>query len=111
MNFYDLVELMAKLRSPGGCPWDRSRVIEDLRPYILEEAMELVEAIDTKDAEKVKEELGDLLLEILFVTTICEEDGKFTIDDVTRTLGEKLIERHPHIFGDEKLTTPKEVET
>ena len=110
MNFYDLVELMKKLRSPDGCPWDRSRVIEDLRPYILEEAMELVEAIDAKDAGKVKEELGDLLLEILFVTTICEEDGKFTIDDVTRTLGEKLIERHPHIFGDEELTTPKEVE-
>ncbi len=111
MNFYDLVELMAKLRSPGGCPWDRSRVIEDLRPYILEEAMELVEAIDTKEAGKIREELGDLLLEILFVSRICEEDGKFTIDDVTSAIGEKMIERHPHIFGEKVLTTPEEVET
>jgi tetrapyrrole methylase family protein/MazG family protein len=110
MSFYDLVALMAVLRSLDGCPWDRARTIEDLRPYILEEAMELIDAIDLGDAEKIKEELGDLLFEIIFVSRICEEEGKFTIDDAIGGIADKMKERHPHVFGEKKLETPAEVE-
>ncbi len=102
MNFYGLVELMARLRSPDGCAWDRAQKIEDLRPYIMEEAMELVSAIDSGDDRKVKEELGDLLFEIIFVTRIEEEKGHFKIDDVIAAVAEKMIERHPHVFGEDK---------
>ncbi|MBN1572998.1 MAG: nucleoside triphosphate pyrophosphohydrolase [Deltaproteobacteria bacterium] len=100
MNFYGLVDLMARLRSPEGCAWDRAQKIEDLRPYIMEEAMELVSAIDSGDEKKIREELGDLLFEIIFVTKIEEEKGYFKIDDVISAIAEKMIERHPHVFGD-----------
>ncbi len=98
MKFYELVKLMAKLRSPDGCAWDRAQEINDLRPYVMEEAMELVSAIETGDEEKIKEELGDLLFEIIFVTRIEEEAGHFTIDDVISAIQKKMIERHPHVF-------------
>ena len=98
MKFYELVKLMEKLRSPDGCAWDRAQEIGDLRQYVMEEAMELVSAIETGDEEKVKEELGDLLFEIIFVTRIEEEAGHFAIDDVISAIAEKMIERHPHVF-------------
>ena len=110
MDFYELVNLMARLRSREGCPWDRARSISDLRPYIMEEAMELIEAIDSGDENKIKEELGDLLFEIIFVSRIEEEGGKFDINDVTAGIGKKMIERHPHVFGNKSLSTPKDVE-
>lgn len=114
MKFYELVDLMARLRSPDGCAWDLAQKIEDLRPYIMEEAMELVSAIDTGDAKKIREELGDLLFEIIFVTRIEEEAGHFDIDDVITAIGEKMIERHPHVFGEgadgKGRPTPEEVD-
>lgn len=113
MDFYGLVELMARLRSPDGCAWDRAQKIEDLRPYIMEEAMELVSAIDSGDEKKIREELGDLLFEIIFVTRIEEEKGYFAIDDVITAIAEKMIERHPHVFGEDgadgKVPTKEEV--
>lgn len=110
MNVYDLVRLMAVLRSPGGCPWDRAQSVEDLRPYIMEEALELIEAVDSADINKIKEELGDLLFEIVFVARIMEESGAFSLDDAADSIGRKMIERHPHVFGKDRLSTPGQVE-
>jgi len=110
MNIYDLVRLMAVLRSPDGCPWDRAQRVSDLRPYIMEEALELIEAIDSSDDEKIREELGDLLFEVIFVARIMEELGAFSIDDAAESIGKKMIERHPHVFGKDRLSTPDEVE-
>jgi tetrapyrrole methylase family protein/MazG family protein len=110
MDFYDLVRLMAVLRSPEGCPWDRAQTVEKLRPYIMEEALELVEAIDSKDDDSIREELGDLLFEIIFVARIKEEEGAFSVDDAADSIGRKMVERHPHVFGTERLSTPGEVE-
>jgi tetrapyrrole methylase family protein / MazG family protein len=110
MNIYDLVRLMAVLRSPEGCPWDRAQRVADLKPYIMEEALELIEAIDSADNTKIREELGDLLFEVIFVARIMEENGAFSIDDAADSIGKKMIERHPHVFGNERLATPGEVE-
>jgi MazG family protein len=110
MDFYDLVRLMAALRSPEGCPWDRAQKVENLRPYIMEEALELVEAIDSGDNESIREELGDLLFEIIFVARIKEEEGAFSVDDAADSIGRKMVERHPHVFGKERLSTPGEVQ-
>jgi MazG family protein len=101
---------MAVLRSPEGCPWDKAQRVADLKPYIMEEALELIEAIDSTDGNKIKEELGDLLFEVIFVARIMEEEGAFSIDDAADSIGKKMIERHPHVFGDERLATPGEVE-
>jgi MazG family protein len=98
-GFEKLVDLMARLRSPDGCPWDREQTLESLRPFILEEAYELVDAIDSSNTRAIKEELGDLLLEVLFVSQVCSERSHFTIQDVMRLLEDKLIRRHPHVFG------------
>jgi MazG family protein len=97
-GFEQLVSLMARLRAPNGCPWDREQSLESLRPFILEEAYELVEAIDRSHPEAIREELGDLLLEVLFVSQICTETAHFTIVDVMKSLEDKLIRRHPHVF-------------
>jgi tetrapyrrole methylase family protein / MazG family protein len=110
MNVYDLVRLMAVLRSPDGCPWDKAQRVTDLRPYIMEEALELIEAIESTDNNKIREELGDLLFEIIFVARIMEEEGAFSIDDAADSIGNKMIERHPHVFGTDRLSTPGEVE-
>jgi tetrapyrrole methylase family protein / MazG family protein len=110
MNFYDLIKLMAVLRSPEGCPWDRAQKVEDLMPYVMEEALELVEAVASREDEKIKEELGDLLFEIIFVARIKEEEGCFAIDDAMEAIGNKMIERHPHVFGQKRLDTPDEVQ-
>ena len=97
----DLVSIMEKLRSEDGCPWDRKQTHESLREYVLEEAGEVAEAIDSGDMFELEEELGDLLLQVVFHSTIAKEKGDFIFEDVTNGICEKLIRRHPHVFGDE----------
>jgi tetrapyrrole methylase family protein/MazG family protein len=94
----DVVDIMATLRGPEGCPWDREQTPESLKPYLLEEVYEVLEAIDAKDPSALKEELGDLLLQILFHSQIASEKGDFSYQDVNTVLREKLIRRHPHVF-------------
>ncbi|MDR2137494.1 MAG: nucleoside triphosphate pyrophosphohydrolase [Synergistaceae bacterium] len=99
-HFFDeLVSILERLRAPGGCPWDREQKLSDLRTYIVEEAYELADAITEERMDKVREEAGDLLLQIVFVASIAKEAGEFDIRDVVRTLRDKLIRRHPHVFG------------
>jgi len=98
-RFDELVQLMAKLRAPDGCPWDRKQTHESLKPYLLEETYEVLDTIDRQETGKLREELGDLLLQILFHAQIGAETGTFTIEEVMRQLAEKLVRRHPHIFG------------
>lgn len=104
-----LTELMAKLRSPGGCPWDREQTLESLVPFIIEEAYEVVSAIDTGEKDAVKEELGDLLFQVVFASRIMEEEGEFALGDVIDGSVEKMVRRHPHVFGDTTAETSKEV--
>jgi MazG family protein len=107
-KFIDLVDIMDKLRNE--CPWDKEQTHQSLRKYILEEAYEVVETIDNENWEDLKEELGDLLLQVVFQSAIAKESGKFTIDSVIEILNNKLIERHPHIFGDKKVNSAKDVQ-
>jgi len=100
---------MARLRSEEGCPWDRVQTYKSLRPYIIEEAYEAVEAIDTGDPELMAEELGDLLLQVVFQARIGEENDDFDLTGIISRLTEKLIRRHPHVFGDERADTPEDV--
>lgn len=104
-RFSKLVALMATLRAPKGCPWDRKQTHESLKPYLLEETYEVLETIDQRDAAKLREELGDVLLQVLFHSQIAAEAGTFTIDDVLDVLATKLIRRHPHVFGNGDQTT------
>ncbi len=97
-----VVEVMATLRAPGGCPWDREQTHASLARYLVEEAGEVLEAIDDGDDEALCEELGDLLLQVVFHAQIASERGAFTIDEVVKGLAEKLIRRHPHVFGGEE---------
>ncbi len=101
-RFRDLVKRCERLRSPRGCPWDREQTLETLKSYIIEEAYEVTDAIDSGEQEELIEELGDLLYQIVFASQICKEDGLFSIDGVIEALYNKLIRRHPHVFGDEK---------
>jgi MazG family protein len=110
-DFADLVATMARLRAPGGCPWDRAQTPSSLRPYLLEEAYETLDAIDAGDPDRLKEELGDLLLQVVFHAQMAAEAGAFTIDDVVAGLAEKLIRRHPHVFGTATAATPDAVVT
>lgn len=98
-RFSKLIDLMATLRAPNGCPWDRKQTHESLKPYLLEEAYEVLETIDHRDPAKLKEELGDVLLQVIFHSQIATESGTFTIDDVVDHLAAKLVRRHPHVFG------------
>ena len=98
-RFTKLVGIMATLSAEGGCPWDRKQTHESLKPYLLEEAYEVLETIDQGDRAKLREELGDVLLQVVFHSQIAAEAGTFTIDDVLNTLNDKLIRRHPHVFG------------
>ena len=109
-KFDDLVQIMRTLRGDEGCPWDRKQTHQSLRKYLLEEAYEVLEAIDLEDSVLLEEELGDVLLQIVFHGLIEEEMGYFNLDDVTNTLSQKLIRRHPHIFGNETADSPEEVE-
>ena len=99
-TFTQLVDIMRKLRGPGGCPWDAEQTHDSLTRYLLEETYEVIEAIDEKSPQHLKEELGDLLLQPVFHAAIAEESGAFSIDDVISALCGKLIRRHPHVFGD-----------
>lgn len=108
-SFDELVAVMARLRAPGGCPWDREQTYESLAQYLLEETYETFDAIHeasaTGNAANLREELGDLLLQVVFHSTIARERGDFTIDEVIRGVTEKLILRHPHVFGEAKIET------
>src|SRR5262245_42784896 len=97
-RFQKLTDLMAALRAPNGCPWDRKQTHDSLKPYLLEEAYEVLETIDHQDRRKLAEELGDVLLQVLFHSQIAAEAGTFTIDDVLDGLSDKLVRRHPHVF-------------
>lgn len=97
-RFQKLTDLMAALRAPNGCPWDRKQTHESLKPYLLEETYEVLETIDQQDRTKLPEELGDVLLQVLFHSQIAAEAGAFTIDEVMDQLADKLIRRHPHVF-------------
>jgi tetrapyrrole methylase family protein/MazG family protein len=108
-EFQRLVEIMARLRAPGGCPWDREQSREDLKPYLVEETYEVLDAIDRKDPKMLCEELGDLLLQVVFHAQIAHEEGSFDVDDVCRSINQKLIRRHPHVFGDTRADTPDQV--
>src|SRR4051794_30673857 len=95
-----LLDVMHRLRSPGGCPWDREQTPETLRPYVIEEAYEVVDAIDAGDADAVRDELGDLLLQVVFQAEIAAETGRFDVGAVATAIADKLERRHPHVFGD-----------
>ena len=108
-SFEDLVEIMRLLRSENGCPWDREQTHESIRRNFIEEAYEAVEAIDKKDDANLCEELGDVLLQVVFHARIAEEDSRFDIGDVADGICKKLVLRHPHIFGDVSANTSEEV--
>ena len=108
-RFERAVEIMERLRAPGGCPWDREQTFDSIKPYTLEETYEVLEAIDKRDWPELAGELGDLLLQILFYAEMAQEQGTFSIDDVIERLSTKLINRHPHVFGDVKADTSAEV--
>jgi tetrapyrrole methylase family protein / MazG family protein len=105
----DLVALMDRLRDPGGCPWDREQTLSDLKAYLLEESYEVVDAIDGGGAAELREELGDLLFQIVFLARIAREKGWFGVDEVISGIVEKMTRRHPHVFGDSQASTSSEV--
>ena len=108
-TFADLVETFAILRGPNGCPWDKKQTHESLIKCLQNESQELIDAINNKDDENMKEELGDVLLQVLIHSQIAAEEGKFTIDDVIQGLYDKLHRRHPHVFGEHaKAVSPEE---
>jgi len=107
--FEKLVAVQARLRAPKGCPWDREQTHQSLRTYLLEEAYEVLEALDTGDDAKLAEEMGDLLLQIVFHSQIAQEQGRFTVAEVIRGIHDKMIRRHPHVFGDARAGNSAEV--
>ncbi len=107
--FETLVNVMARLRAPGGCPWDREQTHATLRTYLIEEAYEVLEALDAHDDSKFSEELGDLLLQVLFHSQLASEQNRFDITDVIREIHEKMIRRHPHVFGEKHAKNSAEV--
>lgn len=107
--FDKFCNIIARLRAPDGCPWDRKQTAESLCKSLIEECDEAIEAIDKKDDENLCEELGDVLLVVGMIARIKEEEGKFDISDVLSGVNSKLIRRHPHVFGDAKASSPEEV--
>lgn len=107
-DFNDLVEIMKYLRAPDGCPWDRVQTHESIRSNFIEETYEVIEAIDNKDSELLKEELGDVLLQVVFHSEMSAEENEFDINDVINGVCKKLVERHPHVFGDVKADNSEE---
>jgi|UniRef100_A0A7C3Z039 MazG family protein len=101
----EFTAIIRRLRSPGGCPWDAKQTPETLRTYVLEEAYELIEALESRDPDKIREELGDLLLHLVFISDIYEEQGEFSFTEVVQGIAAKMIHRHPHVFGNEKAET------
>jgi len=108
-RFERAVAIMERLRAPGGCPWDREQTFDSIKPHTLEETYEVLEAIDNRDWDELPGELGDLLLQVLFYSEMAKEQGSFSIDDVLDRLARKLVDRHPHVFGDRKADTAAEV--
>jgi tetrapyrrole methylase family protein/MazG family protein len=108
-RFARFVELIARLRAPGGCPWDREQTHESVKPMTIEEAYEVAHAIDEKDDQELRGELGDLLLQVVFHSAIAEERGAFGVGQVIERVAEKMVRRHPHVFADEQASTPGEV--
>ena len=108
-RFERAVAIMRRLREPGGCPWDREQTFDTIKPFTLEETYEVIEAIDNRDWEELPGELGDLLLQILFYAQMGAEEDRFSIDDVIERLSTKLVNRHPHVFGDVEANTSAEV--
>jgi MazG family protein len=107
----ELVKVMARLRGPNGCPWDREQTHETLGRHLLEESHELLEAIDRGDSDAIRDELGDLLLQVVFHAQMAADDDRWDVDDVARGLVEKLVHRHPHVFGDVEVSGSEEVLT
>jgi tetrapyrrole methylase family protein/MazG family protein len=110
-NVRRLVDIVKRLRGPGGCPWDKEQTFQTLKPYILEEAYELYDALESGDIDNLKEELGDVLLHVVMISEMTDEQGFFNLDDVTATISEKMIRRHPHVFGDTQVNSAEEVLT
>lgn len=108
-EFKELVEVIARLRAKDGCQWDREQTHSTLRPNMIEEAYEAVDAIDDNDLKHLQEELGDVLLQVLLHSQIASEEGAFSIEDVSRELKEKLIHRHPHVFGNVKVNSTEDI--
>jgi MazG family protein len=108
-RFERAVAILARLRGPGGCPWDREQTFDSIKPYTLEETYEVLEAIDNRDWDELTAELGDLLLQVLFYAQMAKDQGSFSIDEVLDRLSNKLVDRHPHVFGDVKAETSSEV--
>ena len=106
--FQQLVEIMTRLRGPDGCPWDKEQTHESLKPFLLEEAYEVLDALDRKDDEDLAEELGDLLLQVVFHAQLAQERDRFAILDVLTTINQKLVRRHPHVFGQTEIHTAEE---
>ncbi len=105
----DLIDLMATLRSEQGCPWDRKQTYDTLKPYVIEEAYEVLEAVDERSSENLKEELGDLLFQIVFYAQLLGEEGNGDVYDIIETVYAKMIRRHPHVFGDVKVKNAEDV--
>ncbi len=110
-KFSELVRIMARLRAPGGCPWDRKQSFDTIKSYLLEETYEVMDAIDARDFAGLAEELGDLLLQPVFFAEMAREEGLFSIEDSLDAINQKLIRRHPHVFGDASAETAEDVKT
>jgi MazG family protein len=108
-KFEEFIGIIQRLRSKDGCPWDREQTFITMKEFLIEEAQEIAEAIDKNNVEEIKEELGDLLLNILLIVQIAKEQNMFDIDDVLSAIKEKIIRRHPHVFGDTKVNSIEEV--
>ena len=108
-RFERAVSIMARLRGPGGCPWDREQTFDSIKPYTVEETYEVLEAIDRRDWDELPAELGDLLLQVLFYAQMANDEGRFSIDEVLDRLSSKLVNRHPHVFGEVKAETSADV--
>jgi tetrapyrrole methylase family protein/MazG family protein len=108
-KFQELVAIMARLRGPGGCPWDREQTFDSIKPYTLEETYEVLDAIDRREWKEVAEELGDLLLQVVFYAQMASEEKRFDIGDALEAINQKLVRRHPHVFGEESAETAGDV--
>ncbi len=111
MHFEELIKIVEKLRGPEGCPWDKEQTRESLKPFLIEELYELLDALDENNSEGIKEELGDMLFQIVLHCQLSKEQGLFDINDVIENITRKMIRRHPHVFGSKNFKTPNEVMT